>query len=147
MQDKTKPEELLEAWIKLSAIIKNTRVTKGLQYNEATIMRLLYNRYREDKAGLISLKEITLKTRMLKSLVNRTVNSLEKKGLLERCESIGDRRVVYVRCVPENLKEYLSVHNQSLTLAQKIINIIGDEDAEAFVRLTEKIENAVIRPK
>ena len=145
MQEKIQPEQLLEAWVKLSGIIKNTRMTKGLQYNEATVMRLLYNRYKEDGVGIISLKEITLKTQMLKSLVNRTVNSLEAKGLLERCESDGDRRVVFVRCVPENLKEYLVVHNHSLSLAQKIINIIGSSYAEAFVRLVSKIESSVVR--
>ncbi len=147
MQENIQPEQLLEAWVKLSSIIKNTRMIKELPYNEATVMRLLYNRFREDGDGLVSLKEITAKTQMLKSQVNRTVNSLENKGLLERCEAGGDRRVVFVRCVPENLKSYIAVHNHSLSTAQKILNIIGENDAQAFVRLVGKIENAVVRQK
>ncbi len=135
-------EGVLLSWVKLSGILKNTRITKGLMYNEAIVMLLLYNRYRKDGEGLISIKEITQETKMLKSLVNRTVNSLEKKNLLKRCENGNDRRVIYVKCVEENLDVFLGVHNSSLELVQNIIDIVGTEDAQAFIRITQKIENS-----
>ena len=72
----TREDGLLRAWVKLSGILKNSRITKGLMYNEATVMLLLYNRYCEDGEGIISVKEIIKETNMLKSLVNRTLNSL-----------------------------------------------------------------------
>ena len=133
---------LLKAWVKLSSILKNSRITKGLMYNEATIMLLLYDRYLQDGMGMISIKEITAETKMLKSLVNRTINSLEKKGLLERCEGSGDKRVIYVKCIQEKLPVFLEVHNSSLRLAQGIIGIIGPEDAETFIRIVQKLENS-----
>ena len=94
MEDTKREEALLNAWISLSGTVKNSRATKGLVYNEATVMRLLYNRYCEDGVGRISVKEIVQSTNMLKSLVNRTINSLEEKNLLERVEGVGDKRVV-----------------------------------------------------
>lgn len=133
---------LLKAWVKLSSILKNSRITKGLMYNEATIMLLLYDRYLQDGMGMISIKEITAETKMLKSLVNRTINALEKKGLLERCEGSGDKRVIYVKCIQEKLPVFLEVHNSSLRLAQGIIGIIGPEDAETFIRIVQKLENS-----
>lgn len=133
---------LLKAWVKLSSILKNSRITKGLMYNEATIMLLLYDRYLQDGMGIISIKEITAETKMLKSLVNRTINALEKKGLLERCEGSGDKRVIYVKCIQEKLPVFLEVHNSSLRLAQGIIGIIGPEDAETFIRIVQKLENS-----
>lgn len=142
MSENSQPEQLVRAWIKLSGILKNTRITKGLMYNEATVMLLLYNRYQSDGMGLISIKEITQETKMLKSLVNRTVNSLEKKELLQRCEGTGDRRMAYVRCVAEKLPVFLAVHNASLSLAKGLIQIVGKRDAEAFVRIVKKIEDA-----
>lgn len=135
-------EEVLLSWVKLSGILKNTRITKGLLYNEAIVMLLLYNRYRQDGVGIISIKEIIQQTKMLKSLVNRTVNSLEKKNLLQRCEATGDRRMVYVRCVEEKLDVFLQVHNASLALVENLIDIVGVDDAGAFVRISEKIENS-----
>lgn len=142
MEDKKRAESLLVAWVSLSGILKNTRITKGLMYNEATVMLMLYKRYCEDGVGLTSIKEITQKTKMLKSLVNRTINSLEQKQLLERVEGTGDRRMAYVKCVESKLDVFLQVHNSSLEVAQNIIDIIGEEDTESFVRIVKKIEDA-----
>ena len=109
-------------------------------YNEAIIMLLLYKRYCEDGIGLISVQEIIQETKMLKSLVNRTINSLQSKGLLERCPGEKDRRTLSVRCVREKLSVFLEVHNSSLNVATGILDIIGEEDAETFIRIVDKIE-------
>lgn len=144
MSETYKSEQLIKAWVTLSGIIKNCRVTKGLMYNEAIVMMLLYHRYKADGKGIVSIKEITAETKMLKSLVNRTVNSLEKKGFLERChiENSIDKRMVYVKCVEDKLDKYLTIHNGSLEIADIIIKTIGPEDTEAFIRIAEKIEKS-----
>ncbi len=142
MAETTREDRLLRAWVKLSGILKNNRITKGLMYNEATVMLLVYNRYMEDGEGLISVKEIIKETNMLKSLVNRTLNSLEKKGLILRLRGEGDRRMLYIKCVKEKLDVFLAVHRSSLKVANGIIEIIGEEDAENFIRIVKKIEGA-----
>ena len=139
MKDRNKSEKLLASWVKLSGIIKNSRITKGLMYNEAVVMYFLYSSFKEDSEGAVSIKEIVEKTRMQKSLVNRTVNSLEETGLLIRCSAEGDRRMTYVKCVGERLETFLKVHEESLSIAENIIDIIGEEDAEAFNRIVEKL--------
>ncbi len=144
MSNEHKAEKLIKAWVTLSGIIKNCRVTKGLMYNEAIVMMLVYHRYKIDGEGIISIKEITSETKMLKSLVNRTVNSLEKKGFLERCESenASDKRMVYVKCVKDKLDKYLIIHNGSLDIANIIMETIGPEDTDAFIRIADKIEKS-----
>ncbi len=142
MQNINQAEKLLQSWVTLSGIIKNSRITKGLQYNEAIVMNVIFKRFTEDGEGVVSIKEITQKTRMLKSLVNRTVNSLIKKGFVNRCESTGDKRLVYVKCEKEKLDTFLKVHNGSLAHAGNIIDIIGDEDTQAFIRIVNKIEKS-----
>ena len=144
MSDTHKSEQLIKAWVTLSGIIKNCRITKGLMYNEAIVMMLLYHRYKKDGKGIVSIKEITSETKMLKSLVNRTVNSLEKKGFLERCnvEDSADKRMVYVKCVEDKLDKYLIIHNGSLDIAKIIMETIGPEDTEAFIRIADKIEKS-----
>ncbi|MDE5896282.1 MAG: MarR family transcriptional regulator, partial [Clostridia bacterium] len=131
-------EQLILAWVKLTGTLKNTRITQGMIYNEAIVMMIAYNRFREDGEGLVSFKEIVSETKMLKSLVNRTIDSLVKKNFLERCEG-KDKRTTFVRPVKENLSIFLAVHDQSLTLAHNVAEVIGREDAEAFVRLSRKI--------
>lgn len=131
-------EQLITAWVRLTGIFKNTRITKGMVYNEAIVMLVAYNRYREDGKGLVSFKEIVSETRMLKSLVNRTIDSLVAKGYLTRCEG-KDKRTTFIRIVPENIGGFLEVHAHSLELACNMMQIIGTEDAEAFVRISDKI--------
>ena len=139
-------ENLLSAWVKISSIMKSSRLTHGLPYNEAIVMLLLHKRYLADGTGALSIKEIIEETHMLKSLANRTVNALEKKGLLVRCNLPGDKRLGYVRCVPEKLGIFLDVHNSSLSLARRVIKLIGSEDTDAFTRLVAKMNEAKFNP-
>ena len=78
-------EDIVLSWVHLSAILKNSRVTNGLAYNEAVVMLLLYNEYRASGKGILPFSRIVEETRMLKSQANRTVASrgflLRKKAL------------------------------------------------------------------
>ena len=38
MQDNCLEEQLISAWVRLTGILKNTRSTKGMVYNEAIVM-------------------------------------------------------------------------------------------------------------
>ena len=134
-------EELVTAWVRLTAALKNTRLTQGMNYNEAIVMMIAYHKYRKDGEGLVSFKELVTETKMLKSLVNRTIDSLVAENYLVRQEG-EDRRTTYVKPVPENLEKFLKVHQSSVALARDMIKIIGTEDAEAFVRISENIYNA-----
>ena len=101
-------------------------------------MLTAYKKYIEDGEGLVSFQALVRETRMLKSLVNRTIDSLVGKKLLTRCEG-KDKATTFVRIIPENLGEFLAVHEQSLSLARRLREIIGDDDAEAFIRISQKI--------
>ena len=129
-------EKLILAWVKLTGVLKNTRITQGMIYNEASVMLIVYHRYLQDGEGLVSFKELVKATHMLKSLVNRTIDSLVNKGYLEKSDG-QDKRTTFVR--PRNLEEYLKVHDKTLELVQSIVDLIGEEDAEAFIRVSEKI--------
>ncbi len=143
MQDTVVLEnELISAWVRLSSIVKNNRMTKDLKYNEAIIMLSVYKRYVVDGVGLTSVKDIINETGMLKSLVNRTLGELKKKGLINFVAGEKDRRTKFVVCVTEKLDTFLAVHNNSRSAANNIIEIIGKDDAEAFVRIADKLSNA-----
>ena len=135
-------EALIDAWVRLTGVLKNTRITQGMIYNEAIVMNIAYNHYRKDPEGLVSFKEIVAETKMLKSLVNRTIGSLVEKGYLERYDGTEDKRTTYVRVVKENLGEFLAVHNRSLALAHGIAELVGKKDAEAFVRVARIVAAA-----
>lgn len=138
-------ERLLAAWLGLSASLKNTRMTKGITYNEAAVMKLVYDRYRLDGVGLTAVRSIRQQTGMLKSLANRTIDSLCAQGYLTKEQGGTDARLLYVRPVPERLSGFLAVHEQSLRTAQDVIDVIGERDAACFVRICEKFLAAGVR--
>lgn len=135
----TLEERVISAWVRMTGILKNTRITQNMIYNEAIVMNMVYRRYQEDGEGLVSFKEIVSETRMLKSLVNRTIDSLVGKGCLERIDG-KDKRTTFVRAA--NLEAYMKEHAKTLSLVRGIVEVVGAEDAEAFVRIADKICSA-----
>ncbi len=131
-------EQVLEAWVGMTATIKNNRMTAGLTYNEAIVLMYIYGAYRQG-VGELPIKELVKKTRMLKSLVNRTVDGLEKQGFVAKSKGTTDARTVVVRLESARLDDFMAVHENSLNIVDTIIEIIGEEDAAAFVRIYEKI--------
>lgn len=142
MNNQQLQNELILAWVRLSGIIKNNRITTTLKYNEAIVMLTVYSRYLKDGVGLTSVQDIIKETGMLKSLVNRTLGELESQGLIVFEKGTVDRRTKFVKCVKEKLEVFLSVHNTSLGVSQNIIDIIGSEDAKAFINIVEKLASA-----
>lgn len=138
-------EELLAAWVGLSGLLKASRITSTMRYNEAVVMRLVYTRYRQDGVGRTPVSEIVRQTNMLKSLVNRTVGALCRQGYLCTERGAEDARTLFVRPVPERLPDFLAVHRRSLALARQIIALVGRQDAQCFVRMYHKIRAAGVR--
>ncbi len=141
-KDEQLQNDLILAWVKLSGIIKNNRITTSLKYNEAIVMLTVYSRYLKDGVGLTSVQDIIKETKMLKSLVNRTLGELENQGLIVFEQGTVDRRTKFVKLVKEKIDIFLSVHNSSLGVSQNIIDIIGEQDAATFINIVQKLESA-----
>lgn len=145
MEDGGLQEQLLRAWIGVNGMLKNSQATRELTYNEAVVMKLVYDRYQADGVGRTAVGSIVLETNMLKSLVTRTVGALCAKGYLIRERDGADARALFVRPSASHLPDFLAVHRRSLALARQIIDVVGPEDAAAFVRMYEKLTAAGFR--
>lgn len=135
-------ERLLSAWIGINGFFKDSRMTRELTYNEAVVMKLVYDQYRADGVGRVPLRSILKRTNMLKSLANRTIDSLCAQGYLVK-ERSG--RALSLRLAPQRLADFLAVHQRPLALAQAVIDAIGPEDADRFVRICEKFLDAEVQ--
>lgn len=135
-------ERLLSAWIGINGFFKDSRMTQELTYNEAVVMKLVYDQYRADGVGRVPLRSILKRTNMLKSLANRTIDSLCAQGYLVK-ERSG--RALSLRLAPQRLADFLAVHQRPLALAQAVIDTIGPEDADRFVRICEKFLDAEVQ--
>ena len=145
MEQEGLQERMLTAWIGLNGMLKDSRMTHGLTYNEAIVMKLVYDRYKADGVGRTAVRHIVRETRMLKSQVNRTVDSLCVQGFLRKERDAADARNLFVLPCPERVEDFLAVHRRSLQMVQRVIDVIGQEDAQIFVRIYEKLDAVILR--
>lgn len=127
-------EELIQSWIELTAVIKNNRVTKSISYNEAIILNYAYHSYKKNEG--LYMQEILKKTKMLKSLCNRTIHLLIDKNFLRR-ELDGNQVVVYLN--PDKVKDYLDIHKETFDYLEPIFEVLDEKDQMDFIRIANKI--------
>ena len=128
-------EELIRAWIKITSIIKNNRIFENVSYNEAIILNLVYQKFKNGDG--IYVQDIIKYTKMLKSLVNRTLNSLSEKGFINK---VQDKNKLIVYFNEAKKSDYLKIHEHTLEYMHPIVEKIGKEDIIEFIRIVNKIE-------
>jgi len=123
-------EEMLNSWLDLSVTIVNEKLVSHIPYNEALICNIL-NRHAKKAAGKpLTASALCALTRMQKSLMNRTLTSMEKRGLICRERSKEDKRKIFVRLNPVKDNPYFRQHKKTLALVDRIIDKMGVEKAK-----------------
>ena len=134
-------EKVLSAWLKLSTAICNERIVSELPYNESLVCGILHENAVEHPEEKITATDLCEKTNMQKSLMNRTLNSLEEKGLIFRKRSEKDKRQVFVSMNMENAEVYERQHKNILRVVDEIVEKVGKEKAEEIIQLFTLITN------
>ena len=126
-------EELLSAWLRLGAVIDNQRLVSDLPFNEAMVCGLLLRAQEQDRA--LTASDLCAQTRILKSQMNAILNSLERKGFLQRRRSQSDLRRMELSLLPGGIERYRESHRQTLALVDRLIASLGQEAIETLVPL------------
>ena len=134
-------EEVLKGWLKLSMAINNERLVSGLPYNEFLICGILYRNQKSEKAEKLTATDLCNATKILKSQMNRILNSLEKKELIIRTRSERDKRQLYVTFRMERAESYEQEHERILKFVDELMNRIGWDRSEEIVKLFDLIAN------
>ncbi len=134
-------EELLNVWLQLSTVVNNGRVATALPYNESLICHILHTNEQQSPDKPMTATALCKATRMLKSQMNRTLSSMEKKGFISRQRAVGDRRQIYVRLNAEKIKPYETQHSQILESLDTIIDKIGEDKTKETIGLLGQFTN------
>ena len=134
-------EKVLSAWLKLSTAICNERIVSELPYNESLVCGILHENAVDHPEEKITATDLCEKTNMQKSLMNRTLNSLEEKGLIFRKRSEKDKRQVFVSMNMENAEVYERQHKNILRVVDEIVEKVGKEKADEIISLFTLISN------
>ncbi len=138
-------EDLLNAWLHMSANVWNRRIVQKLSFNEAFVCNLLYRTWQEPEGGHITATYLCEKTRLLKSQMNKVLNKLEESGIIERKRSVEDKRRVYVFITDKGRKIYEDEHAGILELLDTITNRFSEKEVEQIYNLFHTIAEEVTR--
>ena len=127
-------EKILSAWLKMILAVDSERVVSELSYNESIICNVLYSN--SDKE--MTVTELCTITKMQKSLMNRTLNSLELKQLIKKERSEKDKREIVIQLLDNPNSLFMKQHTSTLAYVDKIIEHLG-EKSEEIINIFETI--------
>lgn len=132
-------DRLLCAWMEMALHIRGDRLVTGMSFNEMVVCSMLY-RSMQSGQPLMTATDLGKATGLLKSQLNKVLNELEERGILERQRDQEDRRRVYLRLCEEQLSVYEAEHEKVMELVHQVCQTIGEEKA---VLLSELLTEAV----
>lgn len=125
----------MTSWLKMILSVDGEHVVSQLPYNEAVICNLLLDNPNKQ----MTATDLCGITKMQKSLMNRTLTSLESKKLIERIRSSEDKRLVLVKLVNDVNNIFMKQHEKTLKYVDKVLNRIGKDKANEIIALFDSI--------
>ena len=89
--------------------------------------------------GLVLPSELSEAMSVSTARVARLLNTLEDRGLVQRSMDLSDRRKIVVTLTVEGERYLEAVYERTHKRASAVIDALGAEDTEAFIRIAEKI--------
>ena len=132
-------EELLNAWLDVSAVIRNDRFVNGLTFNETFICNLLLRQKKKDSAVYLTAADLCARTGILKSQMNRCLTSLEEKGLVRRIRSKEDKRKVFIQFREENAEIYEREHEHTLRIPEILTREMGEKRVREMIAMLDEV--------
>lgn len=124
-------DSLLEAWLSLSAAVRNERIVQTMTFREVFVCNILY-RAQSSKQDIAS-SDIVRRTGMLKSQVNKVLDALEDRGLIKRERSEEDHRFILIRLTSKGSSAYEKEHAHVLIILQRLTGRLGEKETETLV--------------
>lgn len=137
---KNQNEKLLDAWLRLSTVISNEKIASDIPYNEALICNLLYKHEAAHPETGITATALCRQSKMLKSQMNRTLQSMEEKNMITRKRSDTDKRQVFIT-LNADCELYREQHQKALDLIDALLAKIGIEKSDEILEIFTLISN------
>ena len=128
-------EEMLRSYINMSANIKENRLLSDLSFNEIMVMNLIV----EEE---MPFKVLQKRLNILKSQLNRIINDLKTKGLIETYIPLDDKRKLMIK-KGSNIALYFKEHEKMLKLMSLVKKELGENDFKKLIELLNKTTSVI----
>ena len=126
----------------IARVVRRGPSKKLQEISEGEMAMLGYLVYEEDETTPTELSsQLDLST----ARVANTLNSLEKKGYVERIHDSVDRRKVIVHLTDKGKNTFREKEAQANLEMQEILDMLGEGDAQAFLRIMGRIREFMIQ--
>ncbi len=132
---------MLAAWLRVTTSVSQVHQLRDLRYNEALICNILMKNEIEHPGRRLTATDLCRESHILKSQMNRTLQCMEEKGIIERQRSTEDRRRVYTRLRPDSVI-YERQHDQVLDTVGAIAARVGTDNVDQIVDMLNAISEA-----
>ena len=85
--------------------------------------------------------DISIRFNLSTARVSNTLNSLEKKGFVERVHDSVDRRKVFVHITDDGKAKAEEMREEGMGHLTKMLEALGEEDAQNLIRIVKKISD------
>ncbi|WP_088808794.1 MULTISPECIES: MarR family winged helix-turn-helix transcriptional regulator [Listeria] len=94
--------------------------------------------------GSMSATELSNSLNVNKSAISAKIHNLEEKGLLVRTENPTDRRAIMLHISESGNSIFKLCEMEMKNLVHKWLQQLGDEDADLFMNLYDKVMDSVV---
>lgn len=137
-------EELLRAWLRLSAVISSRRLVSGMTFNQAIICNHLLYQEAHDPEHPLTATDLCEKTALLKSQMNGVLMELEKKGYITRSRRDLDRRQVSITITEQGRAAYEASHQRASGLLTPLVGRIGLAETESLTQRLNEVNDILL---
>lgn len=132
-------ENLLEAWLRVTITVDNYRLTSIMPFNESLVLRYLVNHQHQEVTATVLCNYLNL----CKSQMNRILELMENKGLIDRNRSTKDKRKIIVSLNKNQCNLYYQQHDQIMQLVDSIASALGKAKTIQTTNLLNEIAQIV----
>lgn len=132
-------EELLAAWLRLTANVRGNRMLRDLSLNEIMILRLVHLEGGETGLTATAINE---RLKLLKSQTHKVLKGLEDRGMILRRRDSRDARTVRILITKAGIDAYTCEHARIMELVDGVAERLGEEDCRRLTALVDKALDA-----
>lgn len=113
------------------------RLKLSLKGENAIIMLL------NDYGGRATPGKLSERTDFTAARLSAIIKSLENKGIVERFQNADDKRSAYIALTADGYEHYIRLRAEIISNALTIIEQLGEEDVNEFLRIAKRLVNIV----
>ena len=132
--DQTEREERLMASLRQLVGCEEGRSCMAASRGELCLLMHL-----KRQSDLVLPSELSEAMSVSTARIARLLNTLEDRGLIQRSMDLSDRRKIVVKLTEAGERYLKEVYKRTHRRASAVIDALGAEETETFIRIAEKI--------